>query len=99
MPDYSHLSSYAETDLDEYYLDLMVNRSIPKYADDLIIEISEVYNMRPDLMAHDLYEDSELWWVFAARNPDTLKNPLLDFTVGTKIYVPDIDTLRQELGF
>lgn len=99
MPNYTQKSAYLNTDIKEYYLDLMVNRSIPKYADDVVIEISEVYNMRPDLLAHDLYDDSELWWVFAMRNPDTLKNPINDFTSGTKIFIPKLETLRTVLGF
>jgi len=99
MSDYNQKSAYLNTDVREYYLDLMVNRDIPKYSDDLIITISEVYNMRPNLMAFDLYDDSELWWVFAQRNPDTLKNPLLDFKAGSKIFVPKFETLRAVLGF
>ena len=99
MPNYSQKSSYVNTDLNDYYLDLMVNRYIPKYSDDAVIELTEVYNLRPDLLAHDLYDDSELWWVFAQRNPDTLKNPLLDFKTGTKIFIPKLETLRAVLGF
>ena len=99
MANYSKKSAYAFTDLDDHYLDLMVNRPIPKYDDDVIFEINETYNMRPDLLAYDLYGDSELWWVFAQRNPDVLKNPLLNFKPGTLIYVPNIDTLRTALGF
>ena len=99
MPNYNQKSAYLDTSNNEYYLDLMVNRPIPKYSDDLVITISEVYNYRPDIMAFDLYDDSELWWVFAQRNPDTLKNPLLDFKTGTKIFVPKIQTLRTVLGF
>lgn len=96
---YSKKSSYGLTGLNDRYLDLMVNRPIPKLDSDAEIILSETYNMRPDLLAYDLYDDSELWWVFAQRNPDILKNPLIDFSVGTKIYVPTINTLRDTLGF
>lgn len=96
---YSKKSSYALTDIHDNYLDLMVNRPIPKLDSDVEFSIPQTYHMRPDLLAYDLYEDSELWWVFAQRNPDTLKNPLLDFSLGTKIYLPTIDTLRDVLGF
>lgn len=99
MATYDKKSAYVNTDVVNYYLDLWVNRPITKYADDVIFTITEVYNMRPDLLAYDLYDDAELWWVFAQRNPDTLKNPLLDFTTGTEIYIPKLDTLRSELGF
>jgi len=96
---YSKKSAYGLTGLNDHYLDLMVNRPIPKLDSDVKFIITETYNMRPDLLAFDLYEDSELWWVFAQRNPDVLKNPLIDFSVGTVIQVPTITTLRDTLGF
>lgn len=96
---YSKKSAYALTGVRDHYLDVMTNRSIPKLNSDVDFTITQTYNMRPDLLAHDLYGDSELWWVFAQRNPDILKNPLLDFSVGTKVYIPTIDTLRTVLGF
>lgn len=96
---YSKKSSYALTGIKDHYLDLMVNRPIPKLISDVEFTITQTYHMRPDLLAFDLYGDSELWWVFAQRNPDILKNPLVDFSVGTVLQVPDIDTLRDVLGF
>jgi len=96
---YSKKSLYALTQINDYYLDLMVNRPLPKLSSDVKVTLTQTYHLRPDLLAYDLYEDSELWWVFAQRNPNTLKNPMLDFSVGTEIYVPTIDTLRDNLGF
>lgn len=96
---YTKRSSYGLTGIRDRYLDLMVNRNIPKLDSDLDFTITQTYHMRPDLLAFDLYEDSELWWVFAQRNPDLLKNPLIDFSVGTVIKIPTIDTLRDALGF
>ena len=95
---YNRSSAYNETEVNDYYLDLMANRPIPKNNDDLLFTIDQSYNMRPDLLAYDLYKDSQLWWVFAQRNPDKLKNPLIDFKTGLEIYVPTIDTLREVLG-
>jgi hypothetical protein len=80
------------------FLDVMNNRPIPGLATDVYFEIIPTYHCRPDLLAHDLYGDSKLWWVFAQRNPNTLKDPLFDFTTGTKIYVPNQDTLKKALG-
>ena len=99
MPIYSKKSAYSETDIYDYYLDMRVDRPITKYDDDVLFTINETYNRRPDLLAFDLYGDPTLWWVFAQRNPDVLVNPLLDFTVGAKIYIPKLYTLKQELGF
>ena len=99
MATYTATSPYYETRNNEFYLDLMVNRKIPKKSDDKLFIVNQVYNLRPDLLAHDLYGNSELWWVFAQRNPNTLVDPLYDFRVGTQIYLPSLETLRETLGF
>jgi len=99
MVQYSKKSSYALTNTRDYYLDLMVNRPLPKLSSDVKFTITQTYDKRPDLLAYDLYEDSELWWVFAQRNPDVLKNPLLDFKTGQIVRLPTIDTLKNVLGF
>jgi hypothetical protein len=76
----------------------MTNRPVPALVDDVYWEITPVYNQRPDLLAHDLYNNSKLWWVFASRNPNRLMDPLFDFTTGTGIYLPKIETLQSALG-
>lgn len=96
---YESTSPYFATNYTQFYLDVMVNRPIPKYSDDLQFEITETYQYRPDLLALDLYQTSTLWWVFYQRNPNTLQAPPLDFKTGTKIYLPKISTLQQALGF
>jgi len=96
---YKNTSVYGLTEFNDYYLDVMENRDIPKLTDDVQFTINETYSMRPDLLALDLYERSDLWWVFAQRNPNTLVNPLLDFKTGTSIFIPNIDTLKNVLGF
>jgi hypothetical protein len=81
------------------FLDVMVNRSIPSDPTDIYWEISPIYNYRPDLLAYDLYKESKLWWVFAQRNPNTLKDPLFDFVTGVSIYIPKLSTLQTALKF
>jgi hypothetical protein len=76
----------------------MVNRPIPKLVDDQYFTINATYQYRPDLLAHDLYDNSGLWWVFYQRNPNTLTAPPLDFKSGTQIYLPKITTLKSALG-
>lgn len=96
---YSQSSPYFNTELfAEDFLDLMVNRPISSLMTDDYWEITATYHLRPDLLAYDLYQDSKLWWVFAQRNPNTLKDPLFDFVAGTKIYLPEFTTLQQDLG-
>ena len=80
------------------FLDVMINRTIPKLASDRYWTITSVYNQRPDLLAYDLYANAKLWWVFANRNPNTLMDPLFDFKTGVGIYLPENTTLTQVLG-
>jgi hypothetical protein len=80
------------------FLDIMVPRLLPKVPSDIYWEITSVYDQRPDLLAYDLYSDSRLWWVFASRNPNRLKDPLFDFVTGVGIYLPKSDLVRQVLG-
>jgi hypothetical protein len=99
MATYDSTSPYFETGYNQFYLDVMVNRSIPKEDDDLQFTINNTYQYRPDLLAYDLYQTPTLWWVFYQRNPNTLQAPPLDFTIGKIIYLPKITTLKSALGF
>lgn len=96
---YNQTSPYYLTQYSQYFLDVMINRPIPKLVDDQYFTINATYQYRPDLLAHDLYDNSNLWWVFYQRNPNTLSKPPLDFTSGTQIYLPKITTLQSVLGF
>jgi hypothetical protein len=96
---YQSTSPYFLTGFNQFYLDMMVNRPIPKESDDKLWQITQTYQYRPDLLAFDLYDDAGLWWVFYQRNPNTLQAPPLDFSAGTRIYIPKITTLRSTLGF
>jgi alpha-L-fucosidase len=99
MATYDSTSPYFNTGYNQFYLDVMVNRPIPKLADDLEFVINQTYQYRPDMLAFDLYDSATLWWVFYQRNPNTLQAPPLDFSAGTLIYLPKITTLRSVLGF
>ena len=80
------------------FLDVMVNRSIPYNPLDVFWEITVVYQYRPDLLAYDLYSDVNLWWVFAVRNKDTMRDPVFDLVAGTKIYLPKLSVIKQALS-
>jgi len=80
------------------FLDLWNSRAIPKLANDVVFTIPPQYEYRPDLLAFDLYGNPALWWVFAVRNPNTLIDPLWDFTADTVIYLPTKSTLQSSLG-
>jgi alpha-L-fucosidase len=99
MAQYDATSPYYETGYSQFFLEVMVNRPIPKENDDLTFTINTTYQYRPDLLAFDLYGNAGLWWVFYQRNPNTLQAPPMDFKVGTMIYLPKITTLKTALGF
>lgn len=79
-------------------MDVIDYRTISKKIDDVIFTITNTYEYRPDMLAYDLYGDSGLWWVFRARNPNSLEDPLLDFRAGVTIYLPNQQTLTTDLG-
>lgn len=81
------------------YLEIMKYRPIPRIASDVLYTVPYVYQYRPDLLAYDLYGDAKLWWVFAARNPNTLgEDPYFNLVAGVKIYIPKQETLSRVLG-
>jgi len=79
------------------YLDVNPLTTIPKSRNDTEYVIESQYNTRPDLLAYKLYGSTNLWWVFAARNPDLLIDPLEDFTAGKTIYLPTQETINSVL--
>lgn len=95
---YSQTSPYKTTGTNENALDILNLRSITKYPDDIIFEINNIYALRPDKLAFDLYGDAGLWWVFSVRNPNVIEDPIFDFQLGKKIYLPKKSTLQQDLG-
>lgn len=96
---YPATSPYFNSSIvNQQFLDVMINRPVPSDPTDVFWTIIPTYEYRPDLLAHDLYQDSRLWWVFAQRNPNKLKDPLFDFVSGVNIYIPKLTILKQALG-
>jgi hypothetical protein len=79
-------------------LDILTIRPVSEEVDDLLYTIEPQYAFRPDLLAHDLYGNARLWWVFMQRNLDVLQDPILDFVPGTKIYLCKSNSLTTALG-
>lgn len=95
---YNQSSPYFTTSMTDNYLSVLNFRTIPKQVDDILYTITSVHALRPDLLAYDLYGDSNLWWVFAVRNPNTIEDPIYDFQSGRSIYLPKLATLKTALG-
>ena len=95
---YKHSSPYYSTIDTGAYLDVIQFRNIPLLTDDQDFEVQAQYEHRPDLLAYDLYSDSNLWWVFAVRNKDIIKDPVYDMVPGLVIKLPQLATLKSVLG-
>lgn len=89
---------YATTSTNAGYLGVMTYRDVPYQSDDILFTVTNEYQYRPDLLAYDLYNNSNLWWVFAMRNLSTIKDPVYDLVTGTQIYLPKLSTLKKILG-
>lgn len=98
MAAYSKTSPYYTTLEKGQYLDILNQRAVPLNTDDVQWTVTSQYENRPDLLAHDLYGDVNLWWVFAVRNKDVIKDPIYDMSPGTVIYIPKKATLFKSLG-
>lgn len=98
MATYTNSSPWFNTPITNNYLDIFSIRPVSSEASDFLYTIEAQYAHRPDLLAYDLYGDAGLWWVFAQRNMDVLQDPILDFSVGTKIYICKSSSLKQVLG-
>lgn len=96
---YSKSSPYYGTSNWGPFLDIWAGKKIPADVTDAVYQIDTAYNLRPDLLAYDMYKNSALWWVFAVRNPDILLDPLLSFTAGTIIYVPTMAVVNKAIGY
>lgn len=89
---------YSTQIINNQYLNVLNIRTVPASDDDALYEVQEQYTHRPDLLAYDLYNDYRLWWVFAQRNMDIIRDPVYDLEAGIEIYLPKADKLRQFLG-
>lgn len=98
MTTYSTSSPYYGTGTWGPFLDVWHGKTIPSDVTDALYQIDPPYNLRPDLLAHDMYGDSNLWWVFAVRNPNVLRDPLFNFIAPTIIYVPSKAVIQKALG-
>ena len=98
MARYEKDSPYYFTDLSNGYLDVIAFRDLPYETDDILYEVTKGYENRPDKLAYDLYNNSNLWWVFAVRNKSIIKDSIFDLKAGVKIYLPKLSTIKATLG-
>ena len=80
------------------FLDMNSLPTLSASVGDEVYTIEADYNERPDLLAAKLYDTSELWWVFAIRNPDIIIDPLRDFKTGVTIALPSAESVLRATG-
>jgi len=90
MATYSSDSLYRNTDIigSKYLDDLNVDNIDLVNTTTKSVKIELRHNEKPDLLAHELYGNAKLWWVFSLFNQDKLKDPIIDFKEGITIKVP-----------
>jgi len=93
ITNYANTSPYYNTPQTSWYLSTWVARPIPAFDTDQCLTLQTRYNNRPDLLSYDLYGTTRLWWVFAIRNPNIIKDPIYDFVPGIQISVTNRDVL------
>jgi hypothetical protein len=96
---YENNSPWSNTEIQNNdYLDVLTIRPVPASPDDILYTVQPQYAFRPDLLAYDLYGTKNLWWVFAQRNMEIIKDPIFDLEAGIQIYIPKGDALTRVLG-
>lgn len=99
MADFHRRDSFLRrTGTYDVFLDINTLPVIPKVVSDVTYTIPAKFVGRPDLLAYELYNNTRLWWIFALRNPDQLKDPLGDFKEGVSIKLPSQATVESIIG-
>ena len=80
------------------FLDVNSLPKIPEDPFELDYKIKDAEAGRPDILATNLYGTPRLWWVFALKNPDVIKEPLNDFKAGVMIKIPSPETVKKLQG-
>ena len=95
---YSGDSFYANTKTVDFYLGAWNDDINLSTIGDTTVEIHSKYNLRPDLMAFDMYGSPNYWWVFALINKDKLIDPVEDFKTGVVLTIPSKNGIRSLIG-
>lgn len=91
-------SIYKNTMIKNGFLSYYSPMLIPLNDDtDYIFVITKKYANKPGLLAHDLYGDSNLKWVFRYFNNDKINDVIFDLKEGLNIVIPTKQRLFQYL--
>ena len=91
-------SQYFDTPLvDNSYLDIARIRPLLPDVTDQDYTVPPKFANRPDLLAFELYNNPNLWWVFQLLNMDKLVDPQNDLVEGLVIRIATADRVFGEL--
>jgi len=93
---YKNNSPWSKTNIiDDSILDLITFRNLYPDPFDEVYTIPTEFDERPDLCSYQMYGTAKYWWIFAARNPNDIIDPIRDFSAGIKIRIPNIDNISN----
>ena len=95
---YKNSSQYSLTPQASWFLSHYVDKNIQRDGTDQLITLGTKYKLRPDLLAYDLYSNTDYWWVFTVLNPDVIIDPIYDMIPGILLYVPTLQRLSIVAG-
>lgn len=85
---YPGSSPYAATPQSSWHIGRFVFRPIPAATDDRVFTLDLRHEGYPEILADELYNKPELWWVFCVRNPSLRYDPVYGLKAGKTIMVP-----------
>jgi len=83
---YSRYTQGGETDVYANRLGWWEREKIPHADDDITMELTARYALRPDMVAYDIYGKVNLMWLVLSYN--NILDVNTEFTKGTKIILP-----------
>lgn len=88
---YKRTSHLRNTQVKNGYADLYVPPLTPDFSRVSEFKITQKYVGRPDLLAYELYGESNFWWIFPLYNKNLIVDPINDFSLDKTILVPSRD--------
>lgn len=88
MVNFDSKSFYRKTDKSGFYMGYYEPITFTPDKTDYYYVIPTKYDLKPGLLAFELYGDAQLMWVFSVYNRDIIVDPLFDFRAGKIIKIP-----------
>lgn len=95
---YRPASPYFLTPQTSWFLSHYEPRLILPDDEDLPFTVPAEFALRPDRMSQHFYGTADLWWVFAVRNMNVLKDPVYDLKAGIDIFIPTKRRVENLIG-